>query len=221
MIGAASSPTSTNTLVVDSAHRITHGTAPMFAELGFGFIEESIEAVEIALPDGRTLRVRGRIDRVDLGRDGTIHVVDYKTGSYHQGYRDILSGDPVGGGTKLQLPIYGLAGRVARHAEAPVRAEYWFVTTRGGFARCGYEITETCWSARSRCSTSSCAASTTACSRPTRRRCRRSSASPATCATRTASARPSCASSGIAKRDDPALRAYADLAEPLEERADA
>ena len=131
------------TLAYDSEHREEHRTAPLFAELGFGFISESIDAVEVALPDGRTLRVRGRIDRVDVGADGTIHVVDYKTGSYYQGFRDLLSGDPVGGGTKLQLPLYGLAGRVAaKDDRAPVHAEYWFVTSKGGFARCGYDITD-------------------------------------------------------------------------------
>lgn len=131
------------TLDRDSEHRAEVGTAPIFAELGFGFIGDSIDAVEVALPDGRTLRVRGRIDRVDLAADGTLHVVDYKTGSYHEGFRDLLKGDPVGGGTKLQLPLYGLAGRAARRdALAPVRAEYWFVTTRGGFARCGYDIAD-------------------------------------------------------------------------------
>ena len=187
------------TLVVDSAHRITHGTAPMFAELGFGFIEESIEAVEIALPDGRTLRVRGRIDRVDLGADGTIHVVDYKTGSYHQGYKDLLSGDPVGGGTKLQLPIYGLAGRVAgRHARAPVRAEYWFVTSRGGFARCGYDITDAVLERTVEVLDVIVRGVDGGVFPPHPPPCRRSSGSPATCATPTASARPSCASSGSA-----------------------
>lgn len=131
------------TLAFDSEHRVAHGSAPLFAELGFGFIEESIDAVEVALPDGRTLRVRGRIDRVDIGADGTIRVVDYKTGGYHQGYRDLLGDDPVGAGTKLQLPLYGLAGRVAaRDATAPVHAEYWFVTSKGGFARCGYDVTD-------------------------------------------------------------------------------
>ena len=101
------------TLAYDSEHRVEQRSAPLFAELGFGFINESIDAVEVALPDGRTLRVRGRIDRVDVAADGTIHVVDYKTGSYYQGFKDLLGADPVGGGTKLQLPLYGLAGRVA------------------------------------------------------------------------------------------------------------
>jgi hypothetical protein len=131
------------TLAVDSEHRAAARTAPAFAELAFGFVEDSIDAVEVELPDGRTLRVRGRIDRVDVADDGTLHVIDYKTGSYHDGYRAILGDDPVGGGTKLQLPLYGLAGRVARRdPAAAVRADYWFVTSRGGFTRCGYDVTD-------------------------------------------------------------------------------
>jgi hypothetical protein len=130
------------TLVVDSAHRITHGTAPLAAELGFGFVVDSLPAVEVALPDGRTLRVRGRIDRIDITRDGTVHVTDYKTGSLRGGYERLSADDPVVGGTKLQLPLYGLAGRLAvKDPTAPVRAEYWFVTSRGDFKRAGYEIT--------------------------------------------------------------------------------
>ncbi|CAN5522923.1 hypothetical protein BH20ACT2_BH20ACT2_24050 [soil metagenome] len=128
-------------LTLDSDHRTTRGTVPLFTELGFGF--ESIDAVQVALPDGRTLQVRGRIDRIDVAADGTIHVVDYKTGKYNDGYKDLLKDDPVSRGTKLQLPIYGLAGRVAAgDPDAPVHAEYWFVTAKGGFVRCGYDITD-------------------------------------------------------------------------------
>jgi len=131
------------TLVHDSAHRMTHGTAPLAAELGFGFLVDSLPAVEVALPDGRTLQVRGRIDRVDIARDGTVHVVDYKTGSLRGGYEQLGADDPVVGGTKLQLPLYGLAGRLAvKDPTAAVRVEYWFVTSRGEFKRAGYEITD-------------------------------------------------------------------------------
>ena len=131
-----------DTLVVDSAHRIAHGTAPLAAELGFGFVTDSLPAVEVALPDGRTLRVRGRIDRIDITRDGTVHVTDYKTGSLRGGYERLSEADPVVGGTKLQLPLYGLAGRLAvKDPNAEVRAEYWFVTSRGEFKRAGYDIT--------------------------------------------------------------------------------
>ena len=130
------------TLAVDTAHRRTHATTPFAAELGFGFTGEALPAVELTLPDGRVLRVRGRIDRVDLAADGTIHVVDYKTGSLRGGYTELSPENPVVAGTKLQLPIYGLAGRLAAaDPGAPVHAEYWFATTKGGFKRAGYLIT--------------------------------------------------------------------------------
>jgi hypothetical protein len=130
------------TLLVDSAHRIAHGTAPLAAELAFGFVGESLPAVEVPLPDGRRLRVRGRIDRIDIARDGTVHVIDYKTGR-SRSYDGLSEDDPVAGGTKLQLPLYGLAGRLAvKDPTAAVRAEYWFVTDKGEFKRVGYDVTD-------------------------------------------------------------------------------
>jgi hypothetical protein len=130
------------TLVRDSAHRVAHGTAPHAAELAFGFVGESLPAVEVPLPDGRVLRVRGRIDRIDIGLDGTVHVIDYKTGG-RRSYESLSEDDPVAGGTKLQLPLYGLAGRLAvKDPSAAVRAEYWFVTDKGEFKRVGYDVTD-------------------------------------------------------------------------------
>ncbi len=126
-------------LIEDSRHRAASGTSPLAVELGFGFGD--LDAVSVPLPDGRSVRVRGRADRLDLGADGTIHVVDYKTGSSR--YTRISEQDPIAAGTKLQLPIYGLAGRLHRGDEtAPVRADYWFVTTRGEFRRIGYDVTD-------------------------------------------------------------------------------
>jgi ATP-dependent helicase/nuclease subunit B len=63
----------------------------------------SEEPVTIETPDG-PLTVRGIVDRVDQTRDSPhkIHVRDYKTGST-PGRADIA------GGTKLQLPLYGVA----------------------------------------------------------------------------------------------------------------
>jgi hypothetical protein len=129
------------TLWHDSAHRQTATTSPLAAELGFGWVGEGLPAVELTLPDGRVLRVRGRIDRVDRTAEGAIHVLDYKTGSA-RGFEKLSADDPVAGGTKLQLPIYGLAGRLATaDPAAAVRAEYWFATSRGAFKRVGYDIT--------------------------------------------------------------------------------
>ena len=158
------------------------------------------------LPDGRTLRVRGRIDRVDVGADGTIHVVDYKTGSYYQGYKRPARRRPRRRRHQAAAAALrpGRAGGAPATAEAPVRAEYWFVTTKGGFARCGYEITDEVLErtvevldviVRGRRRRRVPAR--------TRRRCRPSSASTATSATPTASAPPSCASSGTASATTP------------------
>jgi hypothetical protein len=54
-------------------------------------------------------------------------VVDYKTGSMRK-FKDLGEADPTGRGTKLQLPVYAYAARVALEAaDAPVSAEYWFL----------------------------------------------------------------------------------------------
>jgi len=125
----------------DSAHRGARHTSPVAAELGFGFDGEA-PPVEVPLFDGRVLRLRGRADRLDVATDGTLHVIDYKTGGA-RGYTGLSEDDPVLGGTKLQLPVYGLAAR-AHHGNAytPVHAEYWFVTTKGEFRHVGYPVTD-------------------------------------------------------------------------------
>ncbi len=129
-------------LVEDSEHRAATGTSPLAAELGFGFAG-GLTAVPVDLPDGRVLLFRGRADRVDLSVDGSLHVVDYKTGKLNDEYRAINEDNPIAAGTKLQLPIYGLAGRLHHgRPDAPVRAEYWFVTSRGKFDRRGYDVTD-------------------------------------------------------------------------------
>lgn len=128
-------------LVADARYRAAHHTVPIAVELGFGF--GALDAVAVPLPDGRVLRVRGRADRLDRAVDGTLHVVDYKTGRFSDSYRGLSEDDPVKAGTKLQLPLYGLAARLADgHPDAPVRADYWFPTTRGEFKRTGYVITD-------------------------------------------------------------------------------
>ena len=129
-------------LSLDQQHRAATGTVPIAVELGFGF-DGGLAAVSVPLPDGRVLRVRGRADRLDRATNGTLHVVDYKTGSYSDAYKKLNDGNPIAGGTKLQLPLYGLAGRLADgRPDAPVRAEYWFATSRGKFERQGYDVTD-------------------------------------------------------------------------------
>lgn len=110
------------------------GLAPVAAEWVF-------DGTEIPLPDGRTLRVRGRIDRVDRAADGSLVVTDYKTGK--AGPYRVLTTDPCDRGQRLQLPVYALAGRAGLgEATTPVRAEYWFTSRRAGFERIGYPVDE-------------------------------------------------------------------------------
>ncbi len=128
-------------LDLDDRHRAEHGARPIAAELAFGFPDSRVGTVPITLPDGRDVQFRGRADRVDLGADGTIHVVDYKTGRAH-GYRSLSEEDPDQGGRRFQLVVYGQAARMLLgDLGAPVRAEYWFVSAKGEFRRIGYRIT--------------------------------------------------------------------------------
>ena len=84
---------------------------PAHFELGFGLSRESAagephlrEPLSIELGDGRTLRVSGKIDRIDRRPDGTLVLRDYKTG---RAPRD--DGGLFRGGRQLQIPFYILA----------------------------------------------------------------------------------------------------------------
>jgi len=76
---------------------------PLELEVGFG-AEKPGGAKEVLfpLPGGTTLRLQGRMDRVDVSRDGKrLRVVDYKSGGSNG-----VAKDSVKAGTKLQLPFY-------------------------------------------------------------------------------------------------------------------
>jgi ATP-dependent helicase/nuclease subunit B len=130
-------------LVEDSCYRLEKGAVPEGVEYRFGF--DGPPAVTVPLDDRRTVRFRGSVDRVDrlpdrIGPDGgpVYVVIDYKTGGAY-GVNG-LDDDPVVRGTKLQLPVYGLAVRQQMGA-AGVEAQYWFVSDKSDFARHGYELT--------------------------------------------------------------------------------
>ncbi len=65
---------------------------------------DTADPVALVLPDGSTIRARGRIDRVDrtLGAEGGLAVWDYKTGSARR-YRQA---DPFGQGRRVQNVLY-------------------------------------------------------------------------------------------------------------------
>ncbi len=126
----------------DERIRREKGTRPIAAELAFGFRSEEIDAVPFALPDGRELRFHGQADRIDRAGDGSLHIVDYKTGS-PRSYTQITEEDPAEGGLRLQLAIYGAAARAHQHEpDAEVHAEYWFVSQKGDFKSYGYPVND-------------------------------------------------------------------------------
>jgi RecB family exonuclease len=129
-------------LTEDDRDRRERGSHPLATELAFGLRGSTVDAVPIELPDGRQLRFRGKADRIDVADDGHLHVVDYKTGR-PDAYARLSIDDPDQRGRHLQLVVYGAAARQHRGTpDAPVRAEYWFVSAKGGFKRIGYPITD-------------------------------------------------------------------------------
>ncbi len=106
---------------------VCFGQRPRHGEGDLG----SREGVLFALGDGRSVRLRGRIDRIDVRpEDGAARVLDYKTGSVPQA----LKADSFSGGTALQLPLYLRAAQELLGDEATVElAAYRYVTERGGY----------------------------------------------------------------------------------------
>jgi RecB family exonuclease len=117
--------------VADRAFRAENDLQTVATEYRFG-------PIELPLSDGRVLRFRGAVDRVDAFADGRLMVIDYKTGRAWSAFDE---DDPLLRGTKLQLPVYALAARAAADAsaDAPVEALYWFVG-RGEDKRVGYVV---------------------------------------------------------------------------------
>jgi ATP-dependent helicase/nuclease subunit B len=120
----------------DSELVVARGSVVVASEMRFGADDD----VSIALPDGRPIRLRGTIDRVDRTGDGRLVVTDHKSGGKDK-FKDLSVDDPTIGGTLFQLPSYAAAAR-ARFGEpdTPVQAEYGLLR-KGQYARPGYLMT--------------------------------------------------------------------------------
>ncbi len=105
---------------------------PIAFELAFGMADEGGESQPIELElNGRVLRLRGRIDRIDRRSDGRLEVWDYKTGSP----KNYDPSDLLANGTRFQWALYALAAeQIMGSASEPARVAtsgYFFPTDRG------------------------------------------------------------------------------------------
>ena len=100
---------------------------PRSAEFGFGSHPDS-DAPPFELSTGdSSLRLSGRVDRVDTTSDGSLVIVDYKSGSA-EGY---APHDLAGMKSKMQWALYALM--VAEHEHLPVEwSEYFFSSLKAG-----------------------------------------------------------------------------------------
>lgn len=120
----------------DSDIVVARGSTVLASEMRFG----ADDAASIELPDGRQIRLKGSVDRVDRTRDGRLVVTDHKSGGKNK-FKDMTVDDPTAGGTLFQLPSYAAAAR-ARFGDAgtPVHAEYGLLR-KGDYARPGFPMT--------------------------------------------------------------------------------
>ncbi len=99
------------------------GFIPEKSEVTFG-LGGTYPPLELRLDDGTVFLVTGKIDRMDVSRDGGryIRVIDYKTGGMAFDYGELFLG------LKLQLPLY-VAAIMAAGCAADIAGMYYMPVT--------------------------------------------------------------------------------------------
>lgn len=120
-----------NRFIDNDSERLADGLHPVAVEREFH------EHVTVTLASGHVLHLRGSVDRIDRRDDGSLEVLDYKTGK-NDGYKKLSEEEPHDKGRRLQLYVYALAARVAFPDTPSVWAGYWFL--KNG-KRHGYSVT--------------------------------------------------------------------------------
>lgn len=75
-------------------------------------LEEDLPGFEIRLSSGETVELNGRVDRIDVDKNGNFIVVDYKTGLYPKPLRGVEQ-------KIFQLPVYAVMVRRLSDRETP------------------------------------------------------------------------------------------------------
>ena len=92
------------------------GFRPAYFEVRFGF---GVQPALVIETQAGQIRFHGVIDRVDVAPDGSLRLIDYKTGGSGLTARD------VGEGRRLQLPLYALAAEQVLGPGQAVDGYYW------------------------------------------------------------------------------------------------
>ncbi|MEO6447204.1 MAG: PD-(D/E)XK nuclease family protein, partial [Gemmatimonadaceae bacterium] len=119
--------------------RVESGDRGEWREFEVGFGLDAPQAT-YTLPGGRSISIKGKADRVDVLPDGSLRVVDYKTGSstrFTRRKNDV----PFAGGRRLQPALYAAAIETVLGAHVS-RFEYRFPTDRGKNEIVAYEAAE-------------------------------------------------------------------------------
>jgi len=136
---AAAGPGLLERFLQHEAEVAVSGLLPQAFEVSFGLPVAPGEADAASVPNAvaiplgeETLRLRGRVDRVDVMPGGRFMITDYKTGASHPVLKDIVAG------RALQLPLYvravetltgmqGVAGTyyTLRRGEVRNRPVFW------------------------------------------------------------------------------------------------
>lgn len=103
---------------------------PVYFEFKFGFSsdENNSEEVRLNLPSGKSIKLRGKIDRIDKIDKDTYNIIDYKTGSTYR----YNNSDYFKKGTQLQHAVYALAFEKIMDRKVEVnKSIYYFPTIKG------------------------------------------------------------------------------------------
>lgn len=103
---------------ISALHEISEEWRPEYFELSFGF--RHLPPLTLSCEKG-SIQLRGLIDRVDRKNDGSLRIIDYKTGSGKQSEKDFSKGE------RLQLPLYVLAARDALKLGEVSEGFYWSI----------------------------------------------------------------------------------------------